>query len=147
MALIEHKRARFDFEILDTIEAGLVLFGTEVKSLRNGQGKLEGAHVVVRGGEAFLVGAHIPPFQAKNVPADYDPERSRRLLITREQIAELSQKSDRQGLTIVPLSVYNKGRNLKLSIGVARGKKKYDKRETLKARDTKRSIERKLKEQ
>ena len=147
MALIEHKRARFDFEILDTIEAGLVLFGTEVKSLRNGQGKLEGAHVVVRGGEAFLVGAHIPPFQAKNAPAGYDPERNRRLLVTREQIAELSQKSDKQGLTTVPLSVYNKGRNLKLSIGVARGKKKYDKREALKARDTKRSIERKLKEQ
>jgi len=147
MALVEHKRARFDFEILETIEAGLVLFGTEVKSLRKGQGKLEGAHVVVRGGEAFLVGAHIPPFQPKNVRADFDPERSRRLLVSREQIAELSQKSDGQGLTIVPLSMYNKGRNIKLSIGIARGKKKYDKRETLKKRDMQRSIERKLKDQ
>ena len=145
MTLITHKRARFDFEILDTLEAGLELLGTEVKSLRKGQGKLEGAHVVIRGGEAFLVGAHIPPFQAKNVGGDYDPERSRRLLVTRDQIAELSQKSDQQGLTIVPLSVYNKGRNLKLSIAIARGKKKYDKREALKERDTKRSIERRLK--
>lgn len=145
MALIDHRRARFDFEILETMEAGLALLGTEVKSLRKGLGKLEGAHVVVRGGEAFLVGAHIPPFQVKNVSTDFDPERSRRLLVTREQIAELSQKSDKQGLTIVPLSVYNKGRNLKISIGIARGKKKQDKREALKERDTKRSIERTLK--
>ena len=145
MTLITHKRARFDFEILDTLEAGLELLGTEVKSLRKGQGKLEGAHVVIRGGEAFLVGAHIPPFQAKNVGGDYDPERSRRLLVTRDQIAELSQKSDQQGLTIVPLSVYNKGRKLKLEFGIARGKKKFDKRETTKKRETDRETRRTMK--
>ena len=147
MALVEHTRARFDFEILGTIEAGLELFGTEVKSLRKGQGKLEGAHVVVRGGEAFLVGAHIPPFQPKNVANDYDPERSRRLLVTHEQLVTMLKYSEAKGLTVVPLSVYNKGRNLKLSIGIARGKKKYDKRETLKKRDTARAIERRLKDQ
>jgi SsrA-binding protein len=145
MALIEHKRARFDYEILETFEAGLVLIGTEVKSLRKGQGKLEGAHVVVRGGEAFLVGSHIPAIQVKNAPAGFDPLRTRKLMVSQKEMALLSQKSDKQGLTIVPLSVYNKGRNLKLSIAIARGKKKYDKRETLKERDTKRSIERKLK--
>lgn len=147
MALVEHTRARFDFEILETIEAGLVLLGTEVKSLRKGQGKLEGAHVVVRGGEAFLVGAHIPPFQPKNIANDYDPERTRRLLVTHDQLVNMLKHSEAKGLTIVPLSVYNKGRNLKLSIGIARGKKKYDKREVLKKRDTARAIERRLKDQ
>jgi SsrA-binding protein len=147
MALVTHTRAHFDFEILETIEAGLVLLGTEVKSLRKGQGKLEGAHVVVRGGEAYLVGAHIPPFQPKNVGNDFDPERTRRLLVTHEQLVTMLNFSEAKGLTIVPLSVYNKGRNLKLSIGIARGKKKYDKREALKKRDTTRAIERRLKDQ
>lgn len=147
MSLIEHKRAKFDFEILEIIEAGIVLSGTEVKSLRNKHGKLEGAHVIVRGGEAFLVGASIPAFQAKNAPKGYDPEQTRKLLVNADQIKELSQKSERAGLTIVPLSVYNKGRNIKLSIGVARGKKKFDKRESIKKRDTERDIKRELKRQ
>ena len=145
MALIEHKRVHFDFEILETIEAGIVLSGTEVKSLRARHGKLEGSHVVVRGGEAFLVGASIPPFQAKNAPKGYDPEYSRKLLLSREQIKELSQKADARGLTIVPISMYNKGRLVKLSIGIARGKKKFDKREAIKKRDTERDIKRDLK--
>lgn len=145
--LVTHKRAKFDFELLETYEAGLVLSGTEVKSLRKGQGKLEGAHVVVRGGEAFLVGASIPAFQQKNAPPDYEPEATRKLLLSRKELAELAEKSDQKGLTIVPLSVYNKGRNLKLSIAVARGKKKTDKRETIKKREAKRTIERTLKNQ
>jgi SsrA-binding protein len=145
--LVSHKRAKFDFEILETYEAGLVLSGTEVKSLRRGQGKLEGAHVVVRGDEAFLVGASIPPFQAANAPADYEPEATRKLLLSRKELAELEKQGDQKGLTIVPLSVYNKGRNLKLSIAVARGKKKADKRESIKARESKREIERQLKRQ
>lgn len=144
---ISHKRARFDFEILETIEAGLVLSGSEVKSIRKGQGKLEGSHVVVRGGEAFLIGSSIPPYQPNNGKEIYDPERARKLLLTDEQIKELSHKSDKQGLTIVPISVYNKGRNLKIEIGIARGKKKTDKRATIKDRETKRTIERTLKNQ
>lgn len=147
MNLVEHKRARFDFEILETLEAGIVLAGHEVKSIRAHHGKLEGAHVIVRGGEAFLVGASIPPFQAKNTPKGYEPEQVRKLLLSDEQIKELSNKSDARGLTIVPLSMYNKGRLIKLSIGVARGKKKADKREKIKERDTKRAIERTLKQQ
>ena len=144
---LSHKRAKFDFEILDTYEAGLALLGTEVKSIRKGHGKLEGGHVVVRGGEAFLVGVSIPPFQQPNAPKSYDPERSRKLLLTKKELAEMEQKSDKQGLTLVPIKLYNKGRNLKLEVALARGKKKVDKREVIKKRDVKRDIDRTLKNQ
>ena len=142
---ISHKRAKFDFEILETFEAGISLLGTEVKSVRSGQGKLEGGHVIVRGGEAFLVGASIPAFQKKNISPDYDPERPRKLLLTQKEIATIEQKSEKQGLTVVPIKCYNKGRNIKLEIGIARGKKKTDKRQSIKEKDTKRDIERELK--
>ena len=145
MSLIENKKARFNYEILETYEAGLELLGLEVKSLRKGQGSLEGAHVIVRGGEAYLVGATIPPYQAGNTPKDYDPARTRRLLLTKKQIGELAEYENKKGLTIIPLSVYNKNSRLKLSVGVARGKKKYDKRESIKKRDLEREIGRKLK--
>ena len=143
--LITHKRASFDFELLETFEAGISLLGTEVKSIRGGQGKLEGAYVIIRGKEAFLVGASIPAFQKKNVSASYDAERPRKLLLTQKELAELEQRSEKQGLTIVPLKLYNKGSNIKLEIAIARGKKKQDKRESIKERDVKRDIERELK--
>ncbi len=143
--LITHKRASFDFELLETFEAGVSLLGTEVKSIRGGQGKLEGAYVIIRGKEAFLVGASIPAFQKKNVSASYDAERPRKLLLTQKELAELEQRSEKQGLTIVPLKLYNKGSNIKLEIAIARGKKKQDKRESIKERDVKRDIERELK--
>ncbi len=146
-ALINHTRAKFDYEILDTYEAGLELLGSEVKSIRAGKGKLEGAHVIVRGGEAYLVGASIPPHQPANVPKGYESERVRRLLLSQKEIAQIEQKSSQRGLTIVPLMMYNKGRLVKLSLAIARGKKKTDKRETIKARETKRTIERTLKNQ
>lgn len=145
MALINHKRAHFDFEILETFEAGLSLLGTEVKSVRGGQGKLEGAYVIIRGKEAFLVGASIPAFQKKNVSASYDAERPRKLLLTQKEITLLELKSEKQGLTIVPIKLYNKGSKLKLEIAIARGKKKQDKREQIKKRDVGRDIERTLK--
>jgi len=145
MALITNRRAKFDYEILDTFEAGLSLLGTEVKSLRNGQGKLDGSYVLIRGGEALLVGASIPPFQQKNSSGDYDPERPRTLLLTQKELKELEQKSEKQGLTIVPLSLYNKGRLLKLEIAIARGKKKTDKRQSIMKRETDRNIRRELK--
>jgi SsrA-binding protein len=141
-SLISHKRATFDYEILETLEVGISLLGTEVKSIRNGQGKLEGAYVIIRGGEAFLVGASIPAFQKKNVRVDYEPERARKLLITKKEIAELELKSEKQGLTIVPIKLYNKGPKLKLEIAVARGKKKQDKRHSIQAHDIKRDVER-----
>lgn len=145
MALVEHKKARLNYEILEEFEAGLELLGTEVKSLRAGQGKLEGAHIVVRGGEAYLVGAHIPPYQPANTKEDYDPDRSRRLLLNKKQLAQVAAYGDQKGLTIVPLRVYNKGKHLKLAVGAARGKKEFDKRQTLKKRDTEREMRRTLK--
>jgi len=144
--LVRNKKATFNFEILETFEAGLELFGYEVKSLRNKQGSLEGSHVVVRGEEVFLVGATIPPYQPVNTPKDYDPERTRRLLLHRKEIGELAGAESQKGLTIVPISVYNKGRNLKLKIAIARGKKKSDKRQVLKERETKKDIERQMKQ-
>ncbi len=145
MALVEHKKARLNYEVLEEFEAGLELLGTEVKSLRAGQGKLEGAHIVVRGGEAYLVGAHIPPYQPANTKEDYDPDRSRRLLLQKKELAQIAAYGDQKGLTIVPLRVYNKGKHLKLAVGAARGKKLLDKRQTLKKRDTEREMRRTLK--
>jgi SsrA-binding protein len=146
MALVTHRRARFDFEILETFSAGVALLGTEVKALRAGQGVLEGSYVVIRGGEAYLVGASIPPFQKANAPSGYEPERPRTLLLTPKEIAELDVKSERQGLTIVPLKWYNSKNKLKLEIGLARGKKKADKREAIKSRDVARDLARELRD-
>jgi SsrA-binding protein len=145
MNLLENKKARFNYEILETVEAGIELLGFEVKSLRQKQGSLDGAYAIVRGGEAFLVGAFVPPYQPKNTPADYDSRRARRLLLAKKEIAELAAAESRSGLTIVPLSMYNKGRKVKVELAVARGKKKYDKRETLKRRDAEREMRRTLK--
>ncbi len=147
MSLIEHKKARLNYEILEEIEAGLELLGGEVKSLRNKLGKLEGSHVVIRDGEGYLVGSSIPAYQSANMPKGYEPERTRKLLLTKPQIADLAAYEGQKGLTIVPLRVYNKGRHLKVAIGVARGRKQYDKRAVLKERDTKRDIDRSLKNQ
>lgn len=145
--LLQNKKVRFNYDILETFEAGMELFGFEVKSLRKREGSLEGSHITIRGNEAFLLGATIPPYQPKNTPADYDPTRNRRLLLTKKEISKLSGLESQRGLTIVPISVYNKNRKLKLEIGVARGKKKHDKRQTIKAREDKRQMERTLKSQ
>lgn len=153
MNLLEHKKVRLDYEILKEFEAGLELVGLEVKSLRSKHGKLEGSHVVVRasgrkgGFEAHIVGMQIPPYQMANTPSDYDPERTRRLLMTKKELAELASFEGQKGLTIVPLSVYSKASKLKLRLAAARGRKKYDKRAVLKERDTKRDIQRTLKNQ
>ena len=143
--LIVHKRAKTDLEILETIEAGIVLLGTEGKSLRASHGVLLGAHVIVRGGEVYVVGMQIPAYQPKNAPADYDPARTRKLLLTSAEITQLSQMLDKRGCTAVPLSIYEKGKKLKVSIGIGRGKKKFDKRQDIKKRDASRDIAREVK--
>lgn len=145
MSLIQNKKARFNYEILEKYEAGIELLGFEVKSLKNGQGSLEGSHITIRGGEAFIIGMQIPPYQVGNTPTDYDPMRNRRLLLTKKEITTLSGEEGQKGLTIVPLSVYNKGRKVKIEIATVRGKKKFDKRESIKKRDTDREIRRTLK--
>lgn len=136
-----------NYDLLEEFEAGLELLGHEVKSIRAKHGKLEGAHIVVRAGEAYIVGMSVPPFQVANTPDDYDPERSRKLLLTKKELGILAEFEGQKGLTLVPLSVYNKGSKLKVKIAVARGRKKYDKRAVLKERDTKRDISRTLKNQ
>jgi len=145
VALLENKRVGFDYSILEEIEAGLELHGFEVKSLRAGHGSLRGARVVARGGEAYLVGATIPAWQSANAPKSYDPERTRRLLLNTKEIAHVSSAEGEKGLTIVPLKVYNKGHKLKLLIAIARGKKKEDKRHTIREREEKRRMRRSLK--
>ncbi|HYF10023.1 MAG TPA: SsrA-binding protein SmpB [Candidatus Paceibacterota bacterium] len=145
MDLLRHKKAHLNYEILEQFEAGIELEGGEVKSLRAHQGSLEGARAAVRGGEAYLIGATIPPYQPKNTAKDYDPERPRRLLLHKKELAELLGAESRKGLTIVPISMYNKGRKVKVAIAIVRGKKKFDKREDLKKRDTDRDIQRTLK--
>lgn len=147
MAYIENKKARFDFEFLETFEAGVELLGHEVKAIKKGMGSLEGAHVVVRGGEAFVIGGTISPYQTKNTPKSYDSERARRLLLNKKEIATIADAEGKKGLTIIPIKWYNGNRKIKLEVAVARHKKKYDKRAALKARDTKRQIDRTLKNQ
>jgi SsrA-binding protein len=141
----ENRKARFDYEILEKYEAGIELLGTEVKSVRGGVMSLEGAFVIIRGGEAFLINANIPPYQVKNTPSDYDPLRNRKILLTKKEIAELAGSGKNKSLTIVPMSVYNKGRKVKMNVALVKGKKKFDKRETIKRRDTDREIRRTLK--
>ena len=106
---------------------------------------LEGAFVIVRGGEAFLINANIPPYQPKNTPKDYDPLRNRKLLLTKKEIDELVGSEKNKSLTIVPISVYTKGRKIKIEIALVKGKKKHDKRESIKKRETEREIRRTLK--
>jgi len=145
MSLIQNKKAYFNYEILEKSEAGIELLGFEVKSLKAGQGSLEGAHITVRGNEVFVINMQIPPYQIANTPKDYDPLRVRRLLLTKKEIANLAKIESQKRLTIVPISVYNKGRKLKLEIAVVKGKKKHDKRETIKKRDFEREARRTLK--
>lgn len=143
--LIHNKKAGFNYEFLEKLSAGMELLGFEVKSLTNKQGSLEGAYVLVRGGEAFLINAHIPPYQANNTPDSYDPYRNRKLLLTKKELEELTKVDKQNGLTVVPISVYNKGQKLKLEIAIGRGKRKTDKRENIKKREANIDINRTLK--
>ena len=145
MALIENKKAYLKYTPQESFAAGLELFGHEVKSLREKNGALDGARVVVRGGEAWLIGMTIPPYQVKNTPKGYDPERSRRLLLKKQEIAQLADAEGKKGLTIVPLEVYNNRGLIKVKVAIVRGKGKADKREDLKRRDADRERERVLK--
>jgi SsrA-binding protein len=147
MSLIHNKKASFEYETLEKLTAGIELFGFEVKAIRGKQGSLEGAYITVRGNEAFLIGVTIPPFQTNNTPAGYEPIRNRKLLLTAKEIGILAAMEKQKGLTIVPISMYNAGRKIKVDIAIVRGKKQFDKRETIKQRDTDREIRRTLKNQ
>jgi SsrA-binding protein len=142
---VYNKKAKFNFELKKSFEAGLELFGHEVKSVKAKRGSLDGAHVTIRGGEAFLIGATIEPYQPKNTAEDYEPMRNRRLLLNKKEIIELEKIENTKGLTIVPVSLYNKGKSIKAQIAVGQGKKKFDKRQTIKKRDQERDLGRRLK--
>src|SRR3989338_9005141 len=142
----ENRKAKFDYEILEKYEAGIELLGVEVKSVRGGKMSLEGAFVIVRGGEVFLINANIPPYQVNNAPKDYDSLPNKKLLLTKKEIITLASSEKNKSLTIVPILVYNKGRKIKVEIALVKGKKKHDKRETIKKRDTDREIRREYKE-
>ncbi len=145
MIYATNKKVRFDYDILETYEAGLALEGTEVKSVRANRASLTGGHAIIRGGEAWLVNVDIPAYQKNNAPAGYDSSRTRKLLLKKSQIEELIGKTEKTGLTIVPLSLYNKSHRIKLELGLARHKKSHDKRATIRKRDTEREIGRTLK--
>lgn len=145
-ALIENKKAHLRFETLESFQAGIELAGHEVKAIRSKLGSLEGARVVIRGGEAFLVGMTVPPFQVANTPKTYDPERARRLLLSRKEIAELLDAEAKKGLTIIPFEVYNNGRYLKVRVNIVRGKGKADRREDIKRLEAKKEAERALRQ-
>ena len=140
-----NRRARYNYFIEDRIEAGVSLTGTEVKSLRAGQCSLPEAFARVEGGECWLYGVHIAPYEAGN-RSNVDPLRRRRLLLHRRQIRQLGRATERQGLTLVPLRVYFRRGYAKVELGVARGKRHYDKREAIKKRDAERDLERTLSE-
>ncbi|MGB4076134.1 MAG: SsrA-binding protein SmpB [Minisyncoccia bacterium] len=141
--VIENKKARLRFSVLEDFSAGIELSGSEVKSLRGGNGSLDGARVIVRGGEAYLVGMTVPPYQSANASKDYDPMRTRRLLLSKKEIALLSDAESKKGLTVVPLEVYN-NRHLKVRIAIVRGKGKADRREDLKKKEASREAARAL---
>jgi len=141
----ENRRAYFNYQILQKFEAGMVLTGQEVKSIKLGRLSLKGSYVVLRGEEPYLIGAIIPPYQPKNTPLDYEPERSRKLLLNKKEIKKLIGKIRERGLTLVPLRVYTKNAKIKLEFGIGRGKRKIDKRELIKKRETEREIEREIK--
>lgn len=135
-------KAHFDYEILETIEAGLVLEGHEVKSVKTGKVSIKGSYVKIINNEAYIIGATISPYQPANTPKDYDPQRSRKLLLSKKEIAALTGTARAHGLTLIPLKIYAKKGRLKLLVGIAKGKKKYDKREAIKRKDVQRAKER-----
>ena len=139
--MVTNRKARHDFEILETYEAGLVLRGTEVKSLREGKANFKDSYARVEGSEVWLVGCHISPYH-HGTHANHDPERKRKLLLHRSEINRLMGKTLERGLTIVPLRLYFKGGRAKLEVGLARGRKLRDKRRVLREREARREMDR-----
>jgi SsrA-binding protein len=144
--LVDYKKAHFAYEVLEQYEAGIELLGFEVKSLKKGQGSLEGSYVLIRGGEAFVVNMLVPPYQEKNTPKGYEPRRNRKLLLSKRELNELAHKEGERGLTLIPILVYNKGPLVKVSVAVVRGKKQYDKRESVKKREIDRIVRREFRD-
>ena len=145
MEAIKNKRAYFDYEFLESFEAGMVLMGQEVKSIKSGKMSLAGSYVVLKGGEVYLMNANIAPYQPQNAPQDYVPTRSRKLLLKKKEIKYLFGKSQERGLTLIPLRVYSNKGKIKLEFAVSRGRKKADKKELIRKREAEKEMRRALK--
>ena len=141
----ENKKATFDYEILEKYEAGLVLIGQEVKSIRGGHISLTGSYVIIRANQPELIGAKIPAYQPKNAPPGYNPEKTRKLLLNKKELDYLAGKVKERGFSLIPLKVYDSNGRIKLEFGLAKGKKKFDKKEKIKKRDVERDISREFK--
>lgn len=144
MTFSENRKARHEYETLEKYEGGLELNGQEVKSIREGGAKIDGAYVKVVGGELWLLGAHIRPYSRAALDAHRDPDRTRKILVRAKELRYLGGKTQEKGLTLVPFSLYSRGRQIKLSFGLCRGRKSHDKREKLKSRDLDRDVRRHL---
>ena len=143
--IAQNRKARHDYTVIETIEAGMVLKGTEIKAIRNRRVNLKDGYIRVRDGEAFLVNVHISPYEQCNL-FNHDPLRTRKLLMHKKQIAKLTAETKNTGITLIPLKLYIKNGFAKVLVGVAKGKKQYDKRQDLKQKDMNREINRSLRE-
>lgn len=144
MIEINNRKAKFDYEIMDTIEAGIVLTGTEIKSIRNGHAQLKDSYAIIRSNEAFLLNMHISIYKEGNI-FNHDETRTRKLLLHKKEILKLNDKIRLEGFTLVPLKLYIKENHAKVLIGVAKGRKNYDKREVIKKRDIEREMSKTIK--
>src|SRR6056297_603693 len=140
--LAKNKKAYHEYDILEDFEAGMVLNGQEVKSIKEGRVSLQGSYIAIQKGDPYLLGVKVPAYQPQNASNDYKPERKRKLLLQQNQIEYLAGKTEKQGLTLIPLKVYTKRGLIKLKFGLAKGKKKQDKRKEIKDKDIQRQIER-----
>lgn len=140
--LAENRRARFDYQVLETLEAGIELLGSEVKSVKTGKMNLGGSYALIRGGELWLLNSDIPPYQPGNTPKEYDSKRNRRLLLHKEELKSLLGRLNEKGNVLIPLRAYAKKGIIKIELGLARPQKKGDKREALKKRAVERDIQR-----
>lgn len=143
--ITKNKKGLFNFEVMEEFEAGIMLTGQEVKSVKQGHINLDGSYIRIKNNETWLVGAQIPKYKLAGPLPDYDPRRSRKLLLNRKEIKYLAGKSQEKGLTLIPVSVYTKRSKIKLGIGLARGKKKHDKRDVIRKREDDRRINRAMK--
>lgn len=141
---INNRKANYDYEIISTIEAGIVLTGTEIKSIRNGNANLKDSYAIIKNNEVFLLGMHINEYEQGNI-FNHDEKRTRKLLLHKKEILKLNNKVTLDGNTLVPLKLYFKKNKAKILLGLAKGKKTYDKRETIKQRDINREVQKQLK--
>lgn len=135
MSIVSNKKATVNYEVLDKYEGGLELLGHEVKSIRNGRIKFDGSYIIIKDDEVFLKNAEISPYQPNNIPKDFEPQRLIKILVSKKEIMKLKHKTEKEGLTLIPFSIFNKGKKLKIDFALAKGKKKHDKRQDIKKRE------------